>query len=55
MRSRAKHDEWQIKLGCRCILLDGSMPLEENLQIIQIIETEIVICETETLDYLASC
>lgn len=35
MRSKAKHDEWQIKLGCRCILLNGSMPLEENLQIIQ--------------------
>lgn len=35
MRSKAKHDEWQIKLGRKCILLDGSMPLEENLQIIQ--------------------
>ena len=35
MRSKAKHDEWQVKLSCKCILLDGSLPLEENFQIIQ--------------------
>lgn len=35
MRSKAKHDEWQIKLSCKCILLDGSLPLEKNIQIIQ--------------------
>lgn len=35
MRSKAKHNEWQIKLSCKCILLDGSLPLEKNFQIIQ--------------------
>ena len=32
MRSRAKHDEWQKLLLCRNILLDGSLPVEQNFQ-----------------------
>lgn len=35
MRSRAKHDEWQKQLPCRKILLDGSLPLERNFEIIR--------------------
>ena len=35
MRSKSKHDEWQKKLQCRQILLDGSLPLEKNFEIIQ--------------------
>lgn len=32
MRSKAKHDEWQKKLRCRQIVLDGSVDLEKNYQ-----------------------
>lgn len=35
MRSKAKHDEWQKQLQCRVILLDGSLPVEKNLEIIR--------------------
>lgn len=35
MRSRTEHDEWQNKLSCKNILIDGSFPLEKNFQIIQ--------------------
>lgn len=35
MRSKARHDEWEKQLPCQKILLDGSLPLEENLEIIQ--------------------
>lgn len=35
MRSKSKHDEWQKKLRCRQILLDGSLPVEKNFEIIQ--------------------
>ena len=35
MRSKAKHDEWQKLLQCRQILLDGSLPVEKNFEIIQ--------------------
>lgn len=35
MRSKSKHDEWQKKLQCRQILLDGSLPLEKNFEIIR--------------------
>lgn len=34
-RSRSKHDEWQKQLQCPLILLDGSLPLEKNFEIIQ--------------------
>ncbi len=34
MRSRQRHDEWQKKLTCRSIEIDGSLPVEENLEII---------------------
>lgn len=35
IRSRAEHDEWQKKLSCKNILVDGSLPLEKIFQIIQ--------------------
>lgn len=34
-RSKAKHDQWQNLLRCRQILLDGSLPVEKNFEIIQ--------------------
>lgn len=30
MRSRACHDEWQKRLQCPLLVLDGALPLEEN-------------------------
>ncbi len=35
MRSRSKHDEWQKRLQCPQILLDGSLPVEENYEVIR--------------------
>ena len=35
IRSRARHDEWQKKLQCPVIQLDGSLPVETNLEIIK--------------------
>lgn len=35
MRSKAKHDEWQKLLPCQQILLDGSLPVEKNFEIIR--------------------
>lgn len=35
MRSKAKHDEWQKKLQCHQILLDGSLPVEKNFEIVK--------------------
>lgn len=35
MRSKAKHDEWQKQLQCRQIVLDGSLPVQKNFEIIQ--------------------
>ena len=35
MRSKSKHDEWQKLLQCCQILLDGSLPVEKNFEIIQ--------------------
>ncbi len=35
MRSKSKHDEWQKLLRCHQILLDGSLPVEKNFEIIQ--------------------
>ena len=35
MRSKARHDEWEKQLQCQKILLDGSLPLEENFEIIR--------------------
>lgn len=32
MRSKAKHDAWEKLLTCRQIVLDGSAPLEYNLE-----------------------
>lgn len=32
IRSRALHDEWQKKLSCPVVLLDGSMPVGELLR-----------------------
>lgn len=34
MRSKAKHDEWQKQLQCPQILLDGSLPVEKNFEIV---------------------
>lgn len=35
MRSKSKHDEWQKLLPCQQILLDGSLPVEKNFEIIR--------------------
>lgn len=35
MRSRAEHDEWQKKLQCQRITVNGSLPVEKNFEIIQ--------------------
>ncbi|MDE6231741.1 MAG: hypothetical protein K2M60_00125 [Lachnospiraceae bacterium] len=35
MRSKSKHDEWQKLLQCHQILLDGSLPVEKNFEIVQ--------------------
>lgn len=35
MRSRAKHDDWQKQLQCRLVLLDGSLPVETNFEVIR--------------------
>ena len=34
MRNKAKHDEWQKLLTCPMILLDGSLPVERNVEIV---------------------
>ncbi len=34
-RSKLKHDTWQKKLPCRVILLDGSLPVEKNFELIR--------------------
>lgn len=35
MRSKAKHNEWQKQVQCHHILLDGSLPVEKNFEIIK--------------------
>lgn len=35
MRSKSKHDEWQKQLQCQKILLDGSLAVEKNFEIIK--------------------
>lgn len=35
MRSKPKHDEWQKLLQCHQILLDGSLPVEKNFEIVR--------------------
>lgn len=35
MRSKAKHDEWQKRLLCKQIMLDGSAEVEDNFEIIR--------------------
>ena len=35
MRSKAKHDDWQKKLICPLLFVDGNMPVSENYEIIQ--------------------
>jgi len=35
IRSRAKHDEWQKRLTCPIILLDGGLPVENNFEILK--------------------
>ncbi|MCI8553712.1 MAG: shikimate kinase, partial [Clostridiales bacterium] len=32
MRSRARHDEWQKQLPCKQLVLNGELPLAENLK-----------------------
>lgn len=34
MRSKSKHDKWEKQLRCPRILLDGSLPVEKNFEII---------------------
>jgi len=35
MRSKAKHDDWQKQLVCPLILVDGSIPLAKNFELIK--------------------
>lgn len=35
MRSKAKHDDWQKKLICPLLFVDGNMPVSENYEIIK--------------------
>lgn len=35
MRSKAKHDEWQKRLKCKQIILDGGADVEDNFEIIK--------------------
>lgn len=35
MRSKMFHDEWQKKLKCKLLMLDGNLPLEENFKVIE--------------------
>lgn len=35
MRSKLSHDEWQKLLCCRLLVLDGSLPLLENFEIVR--------------------
>ena len=35
MRSKAKHDEWQKLLKCPLVTVDGSLPIEDNWEIIK--------------------
>lgn len=35
MRSKAKYDEWQKKLKCKQIILDGSADVEDNFEVIK--------------------
>ena len=34
MRSKAKHDAWQLLLLCKCLCLDGSAPVEELIALV---------------------
>ena len=35
MRSKVKHDDWQKQLICPLLLVDGSMPVSENFELIK--------------------
>lgn len=35
MRSKAKHDEWQKLLLCKCLQLDGGNTIEHNFEIVR--------------------
>lgn len=35
MRSKVKHDDWQRQLICPLILVDGSMPIMVNFELIK--------------------
>lgn len=35
MRSKANHDQWQTKLVCPQLILDGAIDLETNLMAVQ--------------------
>lgn len=35
MRSKAKHDDWQKQLICPFLLVDGSMPVTKNFELIK--------------------
>lgn len=35
MRSKAQHDEWQKLLQCKQIILDGSIDMKDNFEIIK--------------------
>ncbi len=35
MRSKVKHDDWQKKLICPLLFVDGNMPVSENYEIIK--------------------
>ncbi len=35
MRSRSEHDKWQAQLQCPLLVLDGSLPVEKNFEVIR--------------------
>ncbi len=35
MRSRSEHDKWQTQLQCPLLVLDGSLPVEKNFEVIR--------------------
>ncbi|MDD7305362.1 MAG: hypothetical protein PUG67_02095 [Peptoniphilaceae bacterium] len=35
MTSKEKHDAWQKKLACPLLIVDGSMPIRENFELVK--------------------
>lgn len=35
IRSKAMHDKWSTQLSCKQIVLDGTKPVDENLELLK--------------------